>query len=280
MQLINTKKELKSLLNSLDDTKSIGLVPTMGALHLGHLSLIEQANRENDHTVVSIFVNPTQFNNQEDLAKYPNTLEADLSLLKSVSDTLIVFSPNAEEIYSGNISSQTYDFNGLDKVMEGAFRQGHFDGVGTIVEKLFTLINPTRAYFGEKDFQQLQIIRKLVQLKNLPVTIVGCPIVREANGLAMSSRNARLSEELREEAAFIYKTLLSAKKKFGTKSADYIMDWVKNEFSTQPNLELEYITIVDEAHLQPIKEPKKDTPYRAFIAVYVDGVRLIDNIAL
>ncbi|MDX1363750.1 MAG: pantoate--beta-alanine ligase [Arenibacter latericius] len=280
MQLINTIKELNSLLESLDKSKTIGLVPTMGALHLGHLSLIEQAVKENDFTIVSIFVNPTQFDNKEDLAKYPNTLNEDISLLKSVSDNLIIFAPNANEIYSGNISSQSYDFEGLENVMEGEFREGHFNGVGTIVEKLLTLTNPTRAYFGEKDFQQLQIIRKLVEIKNLPVTIIGCPIVREPSGLAMSSRNERLSESLRKEAAFIYKTLKSAKEKIGTKSVGYVIDWAKEEFSKHPSLDLEYIKIVDEAKLQAVDTIDKSTKYRAFVAVYAGDVRLIDNIAL
>lgn len=280
MQLINTIKELNLLIGSLDKSKTIGLVPTMGALHMGHISLIEQSVKDNDLTVVSIFVNPTQFNNKEDLAKYPNTLNADISLLKSVSENLVVFIPTANEIYSGEISSKSYDFKGLEKVMEGEFREGHFNGVGTIVEKLLTLTKPTRAYFGEKDFQQLQIIRKLVQLKNLPVEIVGCPIVRESNGLAMSSRNERLTKALRNEAAFIYKTLKSAKEIFGTKSAHFTIDWVINEFHKRPDFKLEYIKIADEEQLQPVMRKKKHSHYRAFIAVYIGDVRLIDNIAL
>ncbi|MCM4166742.1 Pantothenate synthetase [Arenibacter antarcticus] len=280
MQLINTIKELDSLLKFMDKTKTVGLVPTMGALHMGHISLIEQSVKENDHTIVSIFVNPTQFNNKEDLAKYPNTLNADISLLKSVSDSLIVLTPTAKEIYSGEITSKSYDFNGLENVMEGAFREGHFNGVATIVEKLLSLTKPTRAYFGEKDFQQLQIIRKLVQLKNVPVEIIGCPIVRESNGLAMSSRNERLSKTQREDASFIYKTLKSAKEKFGTNSANSTIDWLKNEFLTRPEFKLEYIKISDEEQLLPVIEKKENSKYRAFIAVYMGDVRLIDNIAL
>jgi len=280
MQLINTKKELRSLLISLDKIKTLGLVPTMGALHLGHLSLVKRSLRENDITLVSIFVNPTQFNNQEDLAKYPKTLDRDILLLGSVSENIIVFAPTSEEIYSGDITSKSYDFEGLENVMEGEFREGHFNGVGTIIEKLLTLIGPTRAYFGEKDFQQLQIVRKLVRNLAVPVEIIGCPIVREPSGLAMSSRNERLPEALRQKAAFIYSTLKGAKQQFGTKSADFVTDWVRKQFGSQQDFKLEYFKITDEDKLLPVIQKEKDTKYRAFIAVYVGDVRLIDNIAL
>lgn len=280
MQLINTKKDLRSFLSTLDKNKTLGLVPTMGALHLGHISLVERSLRENDMVLVSIFVNPTQFNNQEDLSKYPKTLDRDMALLESISKDIIVFAPTPEDIYSGDITSKSYDFDGLEDVMEGEFRKGHFDGVGTIVEKLLTLVGPNRAYFGEKDFQQLQIIRKLVEVQAIPVEIIGCPIVREPNGLAMSSRNERLSEALKQEAAFIYSTLQGAKEIFGTKDADHTVEWVKKQFASRQNFKLEYIKIVDENNLLPVIEKKKDVDYRAFIAVYIGGVRLIDNIAL
>ncbi|WP_089886695.1 pantoate--beta-alanine ligase [Kriegella aquimaris] len=280
MMVIKAKKELRFHLESLNTGQSVGLVPTMGALHEGHISLVEKALSENDHVVVSIFVNPTQFNNNEDLEKYPKTLEADLTLLKNISNDLIIFTPSVAEIYPEHVGSKTYDFNGLDKVMEGAYRDDHFNGVGTIVEMLLRLVQPDCAYFGEKDFQQLQIIRKLVELEHLPVAIKGCPIVREANGLAMSSRNERLSNSLRKEASFIYKTLQNAKKKFGTKSAKYIMDWVVQEFHDQPNFELEYFEISDIETLTPIQKKQQHLKYRAFVAVYADGIRLIDNIAL
>jgi len=280
MQLITTKKELKSYLDSHEKTKTIGFVPTMGALHMGHMALVKRSVEENDLTLVSIFVNPTQFNNKEDLDKYPSTLEADMALLKGVSDRMTVFAPSASEIYSGEITSKTYDFEGLENVMEGEFRKGHFDGVGTIVEKLLRIISPTRAYFGEKDFQQLQIIKKLVEITNLPIEIIGCPIVREANGLAMSSRNERLDTELRQEAGFIYKTLKAAKQKFGTKSANFTVDWVKKQFNAHPKLNLEYVKIADVDQLKPVKRKNRNVKYRAFIAVYAGDVRLIDNIAL
>lgn len=280
MVIIRAKKELDAHLASLDRGKGLGLVPTMGALHEGHTSLVHRALMENDHVTVSIFVNPTQFNNSDDLEKYPKKVDEDLSLLERISDQLIVFVPSVNEIYPSQITAKTYDFNGLDQVMEGAFRDDHFNGVGTIVEKLFHLVKPDRAYFGEKDFQQLQIIRKLVASQSIPVEIIGCPIVREANGLAMSSRNERLSATRRNEAGFIYDTLETAKTLFGTKSADYVSDWVIKQFETKVNFELEYFEISDVETLQPITKKQQNKKYRAFVAVYADGVRLIDNIAL
>lgn len=280
MPLIKTKKELQLQLSSAKRKGSLGLVPTMGALHQGHVSLVVRANSENSTTVVTIFVNPTQFDNQKDLEKYPNTLDADMALLEEISKDIIVFAPNASEVYGNEMKSKSYDFEGLDKVMEGAFRDGHFEGVGTIVEMFLNLIDPDRAYFGQKDFQQLQIIKKLVAHKKLPVEIIGCPIVRESTGLAMSSRNERLSPTLRKEAAFVYKTLLAAKKEFGTKSAKMVTEWVVEQFERHADFELEYFTITDTEKLRPVQRKRLNTKYRAFIAVYAKDVRLIDNIAL
>jgi len=280
MLIFRTKKEFTEHRSSLNNTGCIGLVPTMGALHRGHKSLVEKAVAENGNVVVSIFVNPTQFDSQEDLKKYPKTLEADLILLQKISEDIIVFTPTAEEIYDNDIKSKVYDFEGLDKVMEGAFRDDHFNGVGTIVEVLLGLVKPDRAYFGEKDFQQLQIIKKMVEIQEIPVTIIGCPIVREAHGLAMSSRNERLSKTVRQKASFIYRTLLTAKEKFGTKSAKYTMSWVEEQFEKQPDLQLEYIEITDVDTLTPVQRKNTNLNYRAFIAVYAEGIRLIDNVAL
>ena len=280
MPLIKTKKELELQLSLAKQKGSLGLVPTMGALHQGHVSLVAKANSENTTTVVTIFVNPTQFDNKEDLDKYPSTLKTDLALLEKISKEIIIFAPIASEIYGEEITSQTYDFGGLDEVMEGEFRDRHFEGVGTIVEKLLTLVGPNRAYFGEKDFQQLQIIKKLVSLRNIPVEIIGCPIVRELTGLAMSSRNERLSSSLRKEAAFIYKTLLSAKNEFGTKSAKIVTEWVEDQFEKHTDLELEYFSITDIEKLRAVQRKRPNTKYRGFIAVYAKDVRLIDNIAL
>ncbi len=280
MPLIETEKDLRSRLDAFNRQGQLALVPTMGALHRGHIALVEKALDENENVVVSIFVNPTQFNNKEDLKKYPKTLATDVALLHGISQKLLIFAPSIKEVYGRDITSKSYDFEGLDRVMEGAFREGHFNGVGTVVEALLKMVGPNRAYFGEKDFQQLQIIKKLVERKRLPVEIIGCPIVRESNGLAMSSRNERLSSSLRTEASFIYKTLLGAKNKFGTKSARYVTDWVKGQFKKHAHLELEYIQIADVETLSPVARKRKNAKYRAFVAVYAEGVRLIDNIAL
>lgn len=281
MHLFHHKKELVSHLDDVRGKKrTIGLVPTMGALHAGHISLVKKALSENDVVVVSIFVNPTQFDKKDDLEKYPRSLENDVALLENVSDEVIIFAPTVDEIYGDNIQSQSYEFDGLDKVMEGEFRDGHFNGVGTIVELLLRTVAPDKAYFGEKDFQQLQIIRKMAELKKLPYTIIGCPIERESHGLAMSSRNERLSKTTREQANFIYMTLEAAKSKFGTENAKSIADWVKSEFDKNPLFDLEYFEIADEATLTPMLKKQDNQKYRAFIAVYADGVRLIDNLRL
>lgn len=281
MLLFNTQNELISHLAAVsNDTTTIGFVPTMGALHQGHLSLLAEALKHNTVVVVSIFVNPTQFNNAEDLAKYPRTLEADIEKIKSVSDKIIVYAPSVEDIYKGKTVSQHFDFDGLEHQMEGQFRPGHFDGVGTIVKRLFEIVKPTHAYFGEKDFQQLQIVKKMVEKEQLPVKVIGCPIYRESNGLAMSSRNERLSETEKKEAAIIYKTMRQAKKHFVTKSATEVTNWVKKTFEKNKNFTLEYFQIADEATLQPCLRKSKNKTYRAFIAVFVNNIRLIDTISL
>lgn len=280
MLIFNNKAGLKAqLAKALGNKSSIGFVPTMGALHKGHLSLLEQSVRENQYTVISIFVNPTQFNNPEDLKKYPRNLEADIEKIKSVSPDIIVFAPSVDEMYEGNTVSSHFSFDGLEQQMEGAHRPGHFDGVGTIVKKLFEIVEPTKAYFGEKDFQQLQIVRKMVEKNNMPVTIVGCPILREANGLAMSSRNERLSPEEREKAALIYKILQEARAKFAAQSPEAILNYVEAAFATHPEFKLEYFEIAEEETLLSIKS-KENKKYRAFIAVFLSNIRLIDNISL
>lgn len=281
MHLFDRKKELISFLQEeRDKNRTVGLVPTMGALHQGHISLVKKALLENDLVVVSIFVNPTQFDKKDDLDKYPRNLDQDIRILKDVSEKIIVFVPSVDEIYGSNIASKHYEFDGLDKVMEGEFREGHFNGVGTIVETFLRTVSPNKAYFGEKDFQQLQIIRKMAELRKLPFQIIGCPIEREPHGLAMSSRNERLSKPTRKEAGFIYETLQTAKSKFGTESAQDIMDWVKEEFQKNPLFTLEYFQIADEDTLTPILKKQENKKYRAFIAVYADDVRLIDNLRL
>ncbi|WP_298497399.1 pantoate--beta-alanine ligase [uncultured Algibacter sp.] len=282
MEIYSDKQQITLAINELKAKKlTIGMVPTMGALHQGHLQLVKKALEENDKVVVSIFVNPTQFDNKEDLEKYPRTLEVDVELLKTVNkNNILVYAPTVNDIYEGKTISQKFDFDGLEFEMEGKFRHGHFDGVGTIVKRFFEIVKPHKAYFGEKDFQQLAIIKKLVEKYNIPVKIVGCKIHREANGLAMSSRNTRLKPDYKIAAPFIYKILKTAKEKFGTKSANKVMEWVENQFAKHDILELEYFIIADANTLKPIKRKSNKKTYRAFIAVYADDIRLIDNIAL
>ncbi|WP_412464895.1 pantoate--beta-alanine ligase [Flavobacterium mekongense] len=281
MLIFNNQNELVAHLAAVSKaTTTIGFVPTMGALHEGHLSLLKEAVTHNEVTVISIFVNPTQFNNAEDLAKYPRTLEADVAKIKTVSDKIIVFAPSVDDIYQGHTVSEHFDFDGLENQMEGQFRPGHFNGVGTIVKRLFEIVKPTNAYFGEKDFQQLQIVKKMTAKEKLPVNIVGCPILRESNGLAMSSRNERLSETERKEAAIIYKILKESRKLFAQKSAAEVTHWVQKKFAQYPTFDLEYYQIADEATLLPCIRKNKNKKYRAFIAVFVNNIRLIDTISL
>lgn len=260
--------------------KSIGFVPTMGALHQGHISLIDKALSQNDVVVVSVFVNPTQFNNQEDLKKYPRVLDRDIKMLMEKDENIILFTPTVEDIYGNSIISEHFDFDGIEHQMEGRFRPGHFDGVGTIVKKLFEIIKPDNAYFGKKDYQQLRIIETLVKNLKLPINIIGCEIYREKDGLAMSSRNERLKPAYRDAAPFIHKTLKAAKKRFGTESATKVTKWVQDQFADHKLLDLEYFTIADEETLHSLARKSRAKPYRAFIAVFADDIRLIDNIAL
>lgn len=281
MKIFNKKLDLQQFLAPFYlEKKAVGLVPTMGALHEGHLSLIQKALSENDIVVVSIFVNPTQFNNAEDLEKYPRNLSGDIKTIERLSQEVVIFAPEISEMYESTPKAISFDFGGLDKVMEGKFREGHFQGVATIVEKLFELVKPTRAYFGEKDYQQILIIKSMLEQRKLPVTLVPCPIVREKSGLAMSSRNERLSPEGRKQAAFIYSVLQEAQKLFTTASVAEVEAFVKEQFSQKEGFDLEYFTITKSDTLEEVKEKKSSESYRAFITVYVEGVRLIDNIAL
>ncbi|WCM41025.1 pantoate--beta-alanine ligase [Flavobacterium sp. CBA20B-1] len=281
MKVFHAQSQLSQYLQPLKQAlQTIGFVPTMGALHKGHLSLLQQALSENDVTVVSIFVNPTQFNNAEDLAKYPRTLDRDVALLETLSDKIIVYAPSVDDIYEGNTVAKSFDYDGLDNEMEGSNRPGHFNGVGTIVKKLFEIVQPNNAYFGEKDFQQLQIIRKMVAKNMMDINVIGCPIYREANGLAMSSRNERLSAQAKEKAAVIYKTLQTAKKLFVEKDIVQAEQFVKETFANEADFDLEYFVIADEVSLKTATQKTAHTKYRAFIVVHVEGIRLIDNIAL
>lgn len=268
--------------NNLKGSKTIGFVPTMGALHKGHISLMREAISQCDHLVVSIFVNPTQFNNKKDLDQYPRTVATDVQLIKEHIDPskLTIYAPDVKDVYGESPVSKTYRYDGLENVMEGANRPGHFDGVGTILEFLFKVVRPDKAFFGEKDFQQLQIVKKLVEKLELDVEIVGCPIKREPHGLAMSSRNERLSIKGRAKAAFIYQTLLKAQEYFKNNSITKTQKLVKDLFSKQPDLILEYFTIASEETLKPVKRKYKNHHYMGFIVAHVEGVRLIDNISL
>lgn len=281
MHIYKEKQALNQLIKDLkQEGLKIGFVPTMGALHQGHISLIERALETSDKVVLSIFVNPTQFDKPGDLENYPRNLEKDLGLLHQFGENLIIFSPLPSEIYGETVLSESFDFGGLEKGMEGKFRTGHFDGVGTVVKKLFEIIEPDEAFFGEKDYQQLQIIRKMTRMLGLNTRITGCPIERENSGLARSSRNERLSPEQREKAAFLYKTLQQVKVYFGTKSAFELRDWVEKEFRNNPDLELEYFEITEADNLGSVKDFEENGKYRAFIAAFIGGIRLIDNIAL
>lgn len=273
-----TKIALRNYLNKYSKDKSIGFVPTMGALHQGHLSLLERALEENDLVVSSIFVNPTQFNNEDDLKKYPNTLYKDLDLIKSISKDIVVFTPTTQEMYKDNIQAKKYNFDGIDLHLEGLDRPGHFDGVGTIVEALLEVVQPTKAYFGEKDFQQLLIVKSLVKQLNLPIEICSCPIVREDNGLAMSSRNSRLTTDQRKRASLIYSSLKDAVELAKQLYPNKIKESIVKRFSNQNDYKLNYFEIVDVDNFQTVSEFKHSIHYRFLIAVEFHGVRLIDNI--
>ena len=277
MELFKTKKELSQALDQ--DRKnglSIGFVPTMGALHRGHLSLVERAVLENERVIVSIFVNPTQFNNPDDLKNYPRTLEADIQLL-STSGCDYLFCPTVGEMYPGP-DNRKFDFGTLETVMEGRFRPGHFNGVAQVVSKLFDLVRPDHAYFGLKDFQQYAIINKMVAMLALPVSIVPCDTMREADGLAMSSRNRLLSDEHRAVAPQIHALLQEARKEAPHSSPAEIIRHLKERMDPIGLLELEYFEIVDEKTLLPVSDWNQPGRKVGCIAVYAGQVRLIDNI--
>ena len=277
MKLIQTIQELRTELDALrKEGKTIGLVPTMGALHAGHASLVKRAVAENDVVVVSDFVNPTQFNDKNDLLKYPRTLDADCKLLEECGASF-VFAPSVEEIYPEPDTRQ-FSYAPLDTVMEGKFRPGHFNGVCLIVSKLFLIVEPTRAYFGEKDFQQLAIIREMVRKYPFNLEIVGCPIVREADGLALSSRNARLSDEQRIQALQISKTLFASVEYAQTHTLAETKAFVESAISTAEGLRLEYFEIVDGNSLQTVCDWKDGSYIVGCITVFCGEVRLIDNI--
>jgi pantoate--beta-alanine ligase len=280
MKIVETVKELQDFLakeKKLD--KSVGFVPTMGALHEGHLSLVKRCKKENDVTVVSIFVNPTQFNDKDDLVRYPRTLTADAQLLQSVGCDY-VFTPSEKEVYP-EPDTRVFDFGMLDKVMEGEHRPGHFNGVAQVVSRLFDMVKPTRAYFGEKDFQQLAIITEMVRQLNMPVEIVRCPIVREPDGLAMSSRNALLNPAQRKAAPRIAKALFAAAvDKVCGMELSALKKFVIDVINVEPELCVEYFDIVNLHTLQSVTSLDEDCPKQACIAVFAGKIRLIDNVRI
>lgn len=278
MKIISDPRKLKTEIDSFRKSGlKIGFVPTMGALHSGHITLVENSVRENDVTVVSIFVNPTQFNNVDDLKKYPRDLNKDADLLSKAGCNLI-FAPEPADIYSDSELNErfTFDFEGLDKVMEGKFRPGHFNGVVQIVSKLFTLVEPHKAYFGEKDFQQLAIIHLMVRKMGFNVEIVDCKIVREASGLALSSRNERLTAEQKVQAARISAILFESVKLAKTKTPEELHLWVLLQLENAPGLKAEYFEIANSVTLQTLKS--WDEPAVGCVAVFCGDVRLIDNV--
>ena len=281
MEIFKTKKPLLDFVERQKEMgKRIGFAPTMGALHQGHISLYAQARKENDLVISSIFVNPTQFNNPQDLGKYPRNIETDIQLLEASGFVDAVYIPAVSDIYPEVLESKEYDFDGLENEMEGKFRPGHFNGVGTVVEELFRQVKPDNGYFGDKDYQQLAIIKKLTEKLKLPIKIYGVPIFREKNGLAMSSRNQRLNPEEREAAKIIYETLVKVNDWFRVITIPEINDRVQEIFDDQPGMKLEYFEIADEATLKQTDFFYKDKNYRAFIVVFVRDVRLIDNMHL
>jgi pantoate--beta-alanine ligase len=277
MKIFYKKSDLIDELNKSRASKlSIGFVPTMGALHMGHLSLLKKSLIKNKITVVSIFINPTQFNNTADLTTYPKNFNNDCKLLKSLSNEIIVFAPKEQEIYNNGVITNDYDFYGLDKFMEGKFRNNHFNGVATVVQLLLDIVEPNSAYFGEKDYQQLKIISCI----KTNVDIIGCPTLRDENGLALSSRNNRISVESREIASNIFKNLNFVKSNFTKLSIENLTVKVTHNINSFDQMKLEYFVIADQDKLVPITIANDEKKYRAFIAVFVDGIRLIDNIAL
>ena len=279
MQLYTLKSQVEISINkAISLKKTIGLVPTMGSLHQGHLSLLKKAVQSCEVVWVTIFVNPTQFNSKQDLNNYPKNITKDLEMIYEVSKNINVFNPEISEMYENKLKIENFDFQNLDKELEGKYRNNHFSGVGTIVSKLFNIIKPNKAFFGEKDFQQTRIIDRLIKIKKFKTELVICPTVRERNGLALSSRNALLSTENKEKAAIIYKTLIYCKQNLSKSSFQKIYNNSKKEINSLKDFELEYLEIVNNETLKKVKKMDANKSIRIFICVLVSGVRLIDNI--
>lgn len=277
MKVVSTKNELINLINDYKKSgKNIGFVPTMGALHQGHLSLVKTCKDNCDIAVVSVFVNPTQFNDPDDLKRYPRTPEKDSALLES-ADCDIAFFPSVEEVYPEK-DTRKFDFGYLETVMEGAKRPGHFNGVGQVVSRLFDMVKPDKAFFGMKDFQQVAIIKNMVQQLNYSLEIIPCPIIREESGLALSSRNALLDYEHKKNAPHIYATLKKARNLASRMNVNELKKWITDEINNNPFLETEYVEIVDETTLKVVNDWQEKGTKVACVAVYAGKIRLIDNI--
>tara|TARA_B100001996_G_scaffold299965_1_gene240411 strand:- start:385 stop:1224 length:840 start_codon:yes stop_codon:yes gene_type:complete len=279
MSVYQTSKEILAFLNKTN--KSIGLIPTMGALHLGHASLIKKALIENEIVIVSIFVNPTQFENKDDLINYPKNIDNDIEKIKNLDPQIIIYNPNINDIYNNKLNVKNFDFGFIGSELEGHFRKNHFNSVATIVEKLLNLFKPNRAYFGEKDYQQILIIKSLKIKSNLDVEIISCPIIRDNDGLALSSRNSLLTKKERKIAPIIHKSLLDVKNKIkSNQKIESIIFKIQNEFKSISPLKLEYLEIREALSLKKVNKINSQKKYRAFIAARIGKIRLIDNIEL
>ena len=279
MVVFNKKEELKKYLSTLSKNNTIGFVPTMGSLHEGHLSLINKSNSDCDISICSIFINPAQFNDKADYLNYPKDIENDLNLLKQV-ECDIIYTPDATDIYKKNETIKKYDLNGMDLFLEGEYRPGHFNGMVSVVDKLFQTIEPDYAYFGEKDLQQLCIIKNLVKDKNINTTIIGCPTIRERNGLAKSSRNKLLSKDDLRYCSIIYQQLILCKENFKDTPFAELKKNIEEKLTNEDRIKIEYLEFVDIKTFQPQQEFNIKTKYAVCIAVNISGVRLIDNIIL
>ena len=281
MLIFNKINKTKNYIKALRaKNHQIGFVPTMGALHNGHLSLIKNSLNENDNTIVSIFINPTQFENKQDFMKYPYEIESDIMKLEEISKKIILFSPSNHEIYQDKIISENFNFNNLDKFMEGKYRKGHFEGVATIVNKLLNAIEPTKIYFGEKDFQQLRIIENLIKKRHPQINLIRCETIRHKNGLAFSSRNKKLNNSSLKIATNLYKALNFVKQNIHTVDLKNIKKQALKYLSQFPEIKIEYLEIADEETLTTVENCVNGKKYRVFIAAYIFEVRLIDNIKL
>lgn len=279
MRSYNYSSEIIKLLNK-KEYKNLGLVPTMGSLHKGHAKLIEKSSMDCDKTIVSIFINPTQFTSKNDLTKYPQSINNDIETVRKINPNIIIYTPKESDLYNYPAKAEIFDLDGIDELIEGKYRKGHFQGVATIIKKLFDKFSPDYAYFGEKDYQQILVVKKLIEKFKFKIKIRSILTVREENGLAMSSRNILLDKRTRHDAKIIYESLCMVRKTIKTKSFNQINDLISQLYQANDKFNLEYFYIAEDHSLKKVKSPNSKLKLRAFICVNVKGVRLIDNIAL